>query len=230
MRRSFHVYVLVCTLLIPCLAQERDIGDPMVDLSFIMRVLTKYHVYGSFEYSGSCEIGLPLPELAKLHAPKNDTNSPIESLREVFADYKNIQITQDHNGMIRIVQENVPSEILEVKISHLTFKREADPVMAMWKAVGAKEVAAFKEANHLGPEFYNVSHPFPIPGPKSPRLSADLQNVTLAQVLDKILETFPGLWIYKTCPSWDKNQDVNFAIYQNHEGWALLTHKHPMQY
>lgn len=132
--------------------------------------------------------------------------------------------------MIRIVEENVPSEILGVKISHVTFKRQADPIMAMWEAVSAKEVGAFKKANHLGPDFYNANHPFQIPGPKSPRLSADLRNVTLAQALDKILETFPGLWIYETCPSWDKNRDVYFAIYQNHEGWAMLSHMHQTQY
>jgi hypothetical protein len=44
--------------------------------------------------------------------------------------------------------------------------------------------------------------------PQSPRISGSLENVTLSQALDRVLKTFPGIWVYEDCPKSDKKNRV----------------------
>lgn len=95
MHRIFVLCVLLCAPLIPCLAQDQRLNGPMGDLPYVMMVLSQYHVSGSFEYSGSCQINSPVPDFPTLHPPRKDAHSPLQALQEVFADHKNIHFTQD---------------------------------------------------------------------------------------------------------------------------------------
>ena len=63
--------------------------------------------------------------------PRSDDGGPVETLREMFADDAKMQVTQDSNGIIRMVETDVPQHILNLKIEHLFFNPEyekLDPV------------------------------------------------------------------------------------------------------
>jgi hypothetical protein len=50
-----------------------------------------------------------------------------------------------------------------------------------------------------------------------PRVSGELNNVTLSEALDYMLKTFPGLWVYENCHGSgnDKTRVVVFAFYRS---------------
>jgi hypothetical protein len=49
-----------------------------------------------------------------------------------------------------------------------------------------------------------------------PRVSGELNNVTLSQALDYMLKTFPGLWVYENCPGDNKyKRVVLFTFYRS---------------
>ena len=48
-----------------------------------------------------------------------------------------------------------------------------------------------------------------------PRVSGELNNITLSEALDYMLKTFPGLWVYENCPGSGENKRVVvFAFYR----------------
>jgi len=77
----------------------------------------------------------------------------------------------------------------------------------------------------------NVAFPFDFesgPGarggasPGSAHVSGNLKDITLHQALDRVLGTFPGLWVYENCPSTKSNRVVYFNVYENGPVWPIL--------
>ena len=51
--------------------------------------------------------------------------------------------------------------------------------------------------------------------PGWPHIAGDVSNVTVAQALDYILKTFPGIWWYQNCPATDgQPRTVHFGFYR----------------
>jgi hypothetical protein len=130
-------------------------------------------------------------------------------LREVFADQPDFQITEDSEQIIRILEKGVPTDFLDVTISHISFGESGangqqavfNPSLAVAYILRSPEVIAFKEAHHiLGPSGGGV------PGngvgqwpPEHPRISGSLNNVTVREALDRVLKVFHGMWVYEEC-------------------------------
>ncbi len=52
------------------------------------------------------------------------------------------------------------------------------------------------------------------PVPNLPHISGSLDNVTISQALDYVLQTFPGVWIYEDCPaSGDQERAIHFRFF-----------------
>jgi hypothetical protein len=219
--KSRIITISVIVVFAGCRHTERggvseDIGRPLV-----MGALRTARTSGSLAYWGLCK-GVPLPDFPKVRAPQRVTNSPLETLREIFADDPKMRVTQEPNGMIRMVETDVPQDILNVKISHISFKVDWEsgdalytPISALSAIMATPEVQAFKRSHNIphGPEPVNILSPSP--APELPHIAGSLDNVTLRQGLDHVVQTFPGLWVYENCSGRADQRLVFFTFYQN---------------
>ena len=133
----------------------------------ILEVLDKANLSGSIEFSGRCEslIVQDFPEFPKFRVLATSGGSPLQALHEMFADDPAMQVTQDPDGTIRMIEKGVPTDILNIGISHIPFESGQppaprpiyDPNMALMHILGAPEVKLFMKAHH-------IEWPFPVYG------------------------------------------------------------------
>jgi hypothetical protein len=191
----------------------------------ILEALDKAKVSGSFVFPRRCDLSgcnTPAPDFPHFRVPMRAGGSTVQVLREVLADAPAMQVTQDPNGTIRMNETGVPTDLLNVKISHILFESYGQRVYtangALKVILQIPEVLAFMKAHDIrGPfgPFDNCSgHGEAVPGNAgawpsgSPHVSGSLDNVTLSEALDYVLKAFPGIWIYESCPQSDKKNRV----------------------
>jgi hypothetical protein len=137
----------------------------------------------------------------------------------MFAADKAIQITQDKDGTIRIIEDGVQANLLGTRISHIAFESAHLPVQnaafyssaALLRAIlKAPEVVTFMEAHHIEFPFNGGGGSFGIEaGTESkPAIRVTIDNLTLANALDKLTQVFPGVWLYEECSQAGKNGSV----------------------
>jgi hypothetical protein len=119
-------------------------------------------------------------------------------------------------------EAGVSTDLLGIKISHIPFEGYRQGVHtandALRIILQTPEVLAFMKTHEIrGPfgPFDNCSGSGGVvPGhagawpPESPHISGSLDNVTLSEALDYVLKTFPGIWIYESCPPGGKRNRV----------------------
>jgi len=93
----------------------------------ILDVLDKAKLSGSLEFSGSCNTP-GFAEFPQLRAPVTSGGSPLQTLREIFADDPAMRVTQHADGTIRMIEKNVPTDILNVRIGHILFGSDGSGV------------------------------------------------------------------------------------------------------
>jgi len=136
----------------------------------------------------------------------------------MFADDEDMQVTQEPDGTIRMVEKSVPQDLLNVKIGHISFDEEHRTGLPMFFPINVlrfithvPEVETFMKGHGIRqpPQMLNeASSPVP-------RVSGELNNVTLSEALDYMTKTFPGLWVYENCPGSGKDERVViFAFYR----------------
>jgi len=193
----------------------------------VLAVLAKDKLSGSLEVSGRCRPGLT-PELPRFAAEVGDNSSTLEVLRRLFAGIPDMRVSQDRDLRVRMVQENVPRDVLDIKIKHLEFVGygRVDP-WAVWSGqdavfavLQAPEVVSFMTEHGFKRPFYarpvqgNPGH-WP---PEEPHISGTLDNVTVSQALDHVLKVFPGVWTYVNCPGDEfGDRDVYFAFFSEQQ-------------
>jgi hypothetical protein len=214
-----------------CWGQEQQGTDPNVAVPLVMSVLSKAHVSGSLVFSGHCDqegVG----DFPKIHASSN-AEGPLQTLREMFSDDPKMQITQEPDGTIRMIETDVPTDLLNLRIGHLSFKRDEgrlvsmyNPNEALWAILRAPEIVDFMRLHDIEWPFQGargVSWAHGLLSAESPHISGDLDNVTLFQALARLQQSFPGLWLYKNCPGREPAKRlVAFAFYTDSPGWAAL--------
>lgn len=212
----------VLILLSSCLGQERGGTDRTFAVPLLERILYTANTSGSLAYWGRCEPGQPYPDFPALSSPSDDSRPPLEALREVFAKDRRMEVTQDSNGLIRMFETDVPMDLLDIKIAHLSFGPPNEdqgifngPNDTLQTILSAPEVKAYVATHKIGPfpDAWGGSHS----GPHKHQVSGDLYNVTVKQALDYILQTFPGFWIYQNCRSIGGGSDryVQFRFYES---------------
>jgi hypothetical protein len=131
-------------------------------------------------------------------------------------------VSQESNGIIRVVEPGVPTDILGVRIDHLSFDGISNPDEVLEVILGAPEVRSFMRAHGIGqpidsfasPPAYRLpgmKHVQPKPGVRS--ISGELNDVTLADALDYVLKSFPGFWLYQDCGTPEQQRVVYFGLF-----------------
>jgi hypothetical protein len=185
-------------------------------------LLNKFGTSASFVYRSNCASAGWHDDLnIRLHIKY--TESAVEALREVFADEKTIQVSEEPGGMVRITDSSVPQALLDVRMRrvYLTSRWEPggvlyDPDDVALDVMETPEVQAFMAAHDLHkPNFY--SRLVPTPSPSLPHMSGQLENLTVREALDRTLQTFPGLWSYTQCTNGEGRKLVSISFYSDEQ-------------
>jgi hypothetical protein len=190
----------------------------------ILEVLHGANVSGSLELSrcGSA----PLPHLPPLRDPLKSRGPLLQTLNEVFADDLAMHVTQDADRTTRMIEGGVPTDLLNVKISHIPFEINGVPlpafstVDAVRTILHTPEVLAFAEAHDIVIPPPNGAAPgsnAPYPMDR-PHIVGSMNELTVSQAMDRVLKTFPGIWVYQDCPCADgKGRCVFFRFFDLHD-------------
>jgi hypothetical protein len=193
-------------------AQEPD-PKPLLPL---IRALDSTSLSGSLEMSEDCG-SERYPQFPQVGQGKSD--STLTRLGEMLSSNSGVTVSQDSNGIIRIIGPDVPTDFLNVKISHITFEGDKHNALfsatyAMWIVLAAPEVVAFFKSHDIEKpslfEFFS-GDPFVTPPPDAPHISGSLDNVTVGEALDRILHSFPGVWFYGNCTPNEKHKRAIFV-------------------
>jgi hypothetical protein len=190
----------------------------------VLEVLHSAKVSGSMEFSGHCaSFAHPgYPELPHPHGSAMSDVTPLQTVRRLYDDGPRMEVTQDPGGTIRMIENGVPEDILNVQISHISFDNGrgngiSNANAAVRLIVRTPEVSQFMDAHDIEWPFHGGEVVSGIIGgipPPSP-LSGSMDHVTVKEVLDRILKAFPGLWIYENCPpTVSRKRTIYFEFYE----------------
>jgi hypothetical protein len=193
----------------------------------LLQVLDNAGISASLEFSGSCNsfVGTEFPEFPRFNAVATNGATPLETVRQMFAENPTVRVTQDADGTIRIVQRDTPLDFLNVKVTRISFETGRPSALrpiysgnaALFHVLSASEVNRFMEDHNIQKLGFTAIGPLPPSTPPSntPYLSPrPLENVTVSEAMDYIVKAFPGIWIYQNCPKrGDKKRYVYLAFY-----------------
>jgi hypothetical protein len=203
-----------------CVGQAGGGFEAVVDLQLIHRILDAAQVPGSLAYS-SCGFRKRVPDdLPPMRVLPDYSGPPKEVLQKIFADDPRMRVTTEEGGVIRMMETDVPTDLLNFKIHHLSFfpsdAADSDavhgPQMAVFAILQNPEVKAFKKAHNIGP----IADRFILPGNccgGGRVIHGELDDVTVSQALDYVLQTFPGFWVYENCVSKEGERSVYFNVH-----------------
>jgi hypothetical protein len=145
-----------------------------------------------------------------------------------------MRVRQDANGTIRMAERAVPSDILNVRISHLVFENYAhhdilSANFAVRVILSAPEVRSFMAAHDIvAPQLIGGGIGALGAGegqwpPDAPRISGSLDNVTVSEALDRVLAAFPGeVFVYWNCPKTQENERDHVKAHTKHQEESTL--------
>jgi len=216
-----------------CLSQGKGGVDQRAARPEVQRILSIEGRSGSLEYWGFCDPNKDWPDFPEPRSVSNRKGSALDLLQWMFADDPKMQVTQDRDGKIRMVEADVPQDILQVKIHHISFAMpytngaiaHSGP-MAVYALLNMPEVIAFMDQNigrKVQWEDWGMPGQLVLEGPSVP----ELNDVTVEQALNEVLQTFPGFWSYQNChdPQGRRKISVGFVINLPPDNYAPLPKK-----
>jgi hypothetical protein len=196
-----------------CVGQAGGGFEAVVKLEQIRSVLRAAQVSGSLVYSGCGFDKRVPPDPPPVRVLPDYSGLPKDVLKKMFADDPRMRVTQEEGGMIRMMETDVLTDLLNLKIHRLSFYPSAPtdgpvhgPRMALVAILRSPEVMAFRKAHNIGGWDGNI-----LPGDccgGGSIVHGELDDVTVSQSLDYVLQTFPGFWLYENCVSKEGERSV----------------------
>lgn len=196
----------MCTSSPKLVANAREISDHN-ETRVLDSLLPVVHSSGNavrVYYGAACDAGtggrVPFPRV-KVQSPSKDKTG-VAALREIFEKDKNVTITEEPAGIIRIWIGQVPTDILQTKLSSVTFDplQQYNPRDAIAAVESTKEVELAMRSLRLT-EPLKLASTVAEPDKDLPHLPAAIKNMTMEQTLDLIAKTWAGegIVIYGVC-------------------------------
>ena len=85
----------------------------------ISDVLAKGMISGSLEYSGKCIPPVIVPDLPPIRQLKANAKNPADSFRSMFSENPRMVVSPESNGIIRIVEDGIQTDVVRITIGHL---------------------------------------------------------------------------------------------------------------
>lgn len=214
---SYFAIIMAALALTPlCMGQDTAKVDPGLTAAVIGRVLAKARVSGSLVYQGQCQERGESWDLPAANFPNQHETDPVQMLREMFADDPKMHVVQDNNRNIRMVETDVPRDLLDLRIVQVPFTSEPSihaPRWAITQIMATPDVKNYMTVNNIGPvepDFRLFIGPV---APHAPKIRDDLYYVTVSEALDYIVKTYPGFWVYEECKGENGNRKVFFQFF-----------------
>lgn len=173
-------------------------------LRYLVPALNQAGKAGRIYFEESCpsDVDLlhPFPKI-DAHRPSKDV-SGLAAVQEIFKGDENVSVEENPAGIIRIRVGAMHNEVLQTKISHITFTplEQYDDRKAINAIFGSQEMQAARQ-NLDTPISHPVAGHVMWPAEGYPHLPASLTNVTLDQSLDAVAQSFGGIVVFGICPS-----------------------------
>jgi hypothetical protein len=123
------------------------------------------------------------------------------AVNQIFRDNKDVFITRDASGMIRITIGKPKSELLRTRIPSLALTPDEQYNAGLAVAAVAKSKAVEAAEHRLGfrepPTVFDMN--IVEPGKGLPHVPPQLADITLDQAFDLIAKTFGGIVLYAVC-------------------------------
>lgn len=209
----FAIIMAALALITPCTGQDRTKVDPAMTAAMIGRVLAKARTSGSLVYHGQCQAGGGTWDLPAVSLPKHHEITPVQMLREMFADDPEMRVTQDANGYIRMAETDIPRDLLDLRIVQVSFPSGSinNANIAVTQIMVTPDMKNYMMVNNIGP--VSDSYRFIVLSSlDAPHISGDLYFVTVSEALDYILKTYPGFWAYEECKGEAGSREVFFQF------------------
>jgi hypothetical protein len=147
----------------------------------------------------------------------------------MLASDSTMQVTEGPAGVVRMIETDVPTDVLKIRIDHISFdngqpggpRPTNSPNIALLYITGTPEIKSFMQSNDaVWPYGGIIGDSIPkVPTTLSPEershILGPLDNVTFAEAMDYVLGHFPGIWIYENCPRTKSRQRmIYFRFYQ----------------
>ena len=212
--------MLLC-LVGSCLSQEKGGVDQRTARPVVQRILSSERRSGSLEYWGFCDPNKDWPDFPEPRSVSNRKGSALDLLQWIFVDDPKMQVTQERDGKIRMVEADVPQDLLQVKIHQISFAMpftngavaHSGP-MAVYALLNTPEVIAFMNqtiGRDVVWEGWGMPGALTLGGPSVP----ELKDVTVEQALNDVLEIFPGFWFYQNCHDPQGRRKISFGFVIN---------------
>lgn len=181
---------------------------PLVTL--VGRILGEAGQSGSLIYEGNCSPGKPNDPF-RLLSPAPGL-PPLRALDEAFSREPRLT-AKLKSSLVRVTEVSVPHDLLDLRISHISFRNENDPRDAIQTLLALPIVKDYMRSHHI--RFLMVQEGiYPPPSRRGPLLNCTIKGATVSQVLDRIVRTFPGMWIYRECAGSGGERDVYIGYMQ----------------
>jgi hypothetical protein len=183
-------------------AEFRPISKgPTTVENFLDELFLLTHSSGSLILRGTCKVTNVTNGVASDDLP-NPPQGPFQNLDEALNAVSklnpHLSWSRDANGLTRVRDDRVPTDVLRLRLQRVHFNRVRDSNAAIRIVLDAPEVQAYFRENDIerstsfNASMYTTPRGFPTS-------SGDLRNVTVAEALDRIMRFFPGLWMYNEC-------------------------------
>ncbi len=128
-----------------------------------------------------------------------------QALKEVAQHYPGFRASRDRKGRIRMTDNTARGGLLRVRIKEFNVVEDHPPQAALAALWRVPEVEAYLRAHAIRPARGAQS----VAAQKTAPVVIQMKNVTVADILDRIVETHHGeqapgrftLWIYRECHS-----------------------------
>ena len=162
---------------------------------------------------------MSFPDLDIQVPTKSETG--LSAVRAIFRSDKNVEITQDRDGVIRIVIGDVFRSFLDTNLASVRLDKTAQynpdgpgGAIALVESESTIEKSMRESKVIQIPEFYIGLRMPPLSG--SRHLPPTINNVTVDGYLDLIVKTFPGVVIYSECMIDDSHMvDIRFDWFKS---------------
>lgn len=174
-------------------------------------------------FSGSCdkdEVGDLLFPVVNVQVPAEQGRG-LESVQQMFQGDANVVVSEDRSGVIDIIIGNPSTEILNTRLSSLSFSQEAQynpngPGNAIASIEDTKEFKIASMTLKVNPieVFYDSLQ---MPAVETlPHLPPLIKNITVDQALDSIAKVFRGVVVYGECKKSSDKRLIDIEFYRLH--------------
>jgi hypothetical protein len=205
------VLLLLSTLPAATAQQEHFWGE---ELQPILQLINPSGLTASLQLEGRCD-PMRLPSFPNFRTGASTGSSTLQAISSIVSTDHGMHVSQDEDGTIRMTEEGVPDDILNVRITHLSFDSYGPKGLysaneAVRIIMYAPEVVAFLDAHGMQ---WGANHGY-VGGigigsrEHDGHILKPLENVTVAEAFDRVLDSFRGeALVYWNCPATQKHQD-----------------------